>query len=149
MCFTRMPSSFGPAQRLSIDYRRYQRLRPLKSIVRQIFRSLHYQHNRSPSSVLETAEDLCGLLTPAPFGFCSSISQSSPKPYTKLSPTCPAPIESWYILPQLLPCRDQLVDWSSQPRKHLLKLPNSIDHISLPYRTLPSRPSTKCNKSQN
>lgn len=27
MCFARMPSSSGPAQRVSIDYRRYQRLR--------------------------------------------------------------------------------------------------------------------------
>lgn len=80
MCFPRMPSSSGPAQRVSIDYRRYQRLRLLKSILRSTVRGLLHQHNRSRSSVLETAEDLCGLLTPAPFGFCSSTSEVPSKP---------------------------------------------------------------------
>ena len=67
----------------------------------------------------------------------------------KSSPIRPARIESWYILPHLLPRRDQVVDWSSQPRKHLQRLPNSIDHISFPYQTIPSRLSTKCNKLQD
>lgn len=41
-------------------------------------RSLLHQHNRSRSSVLETAEDTCGLLTPAPSHSNPSTSQVPP-----------------------------------------------------------------------